>query len=309
MKPFVLVNNSSTLQEMIDELSRARHVALDTESNSFFAYFERVCLIQISTCDNDYIIDPVVFKELEPLGQVLADPDIEKILHAASNDIIGLRRDFNFHCKNLFDTAVACKLLGYQHLGLANIMQEHFGIQLNKKWQRCDWGRRPLQQQQLDYARLDTHYLIPLRHHLAAGLTAEGLWDKAREACDKLCEQTQVERPFHPGGFIHIKGARSLDAVGKKVLRALYIYRDREAQRKDRAPFRILSNEILLRLARTRPNSFGDFSKTKGLPQPYKTGRKAQGLLDIIHRYQDNSGDLEAALMNENSATGSLNSE
>lgn len=310
MKPFVLVDNSSTLREMLEELSKARHIALDTESNSFFAYSEKVCLIQISTCDNDYIIDPIVLKDLEPLGELLANPDIEKILHAASNDIIGLKRDFHFHCKNLFDTAVACKLLGYQHLGLANIMQEHFGVQLNKKWQRCDWGQRPLHQQQLDYARLDTHYLIPLRHHLATGLDARDLWDKAREACDKLREQTQAERPFHPDGFIHIKGARSLDTTGKKVLRALYIYRDREAQRKDRAPFRILSNEILLRLARNRPNSFGEFSKTKGLPQPYKKGRKAQDLLDIMHRYETvNADDLALVEASENSEGRSQESE
>lgn len=300
MKPLVLVDDASTLREMLDAAWKTRHIALDTESNSFFAYFEKVCLIQISTCDNDYIIDPIVFKDLEPLGEILAEPDIEKILHAAANDIIGLRRDYNFHCKNLFDTAVACKLLGYQQLGLANIMQEHFGVQLNKKWQRCDWGLRPLRQQQLDYARRDTHYLIPLRHHLAAGLEAQGLWDKAREACDKLSEQTQLERPFQPEGFIHIKGARSLDAVGRKVLRALYIYRDREAQRKDRAPFRILSDEILLRLAHNRPNSLEEFSKTKGLPQPYKKGHKAQSLLSIIHRYAAGSRGFTGETANGN---------
>jgi len=294
MKPIVLIEKPSQLRLLIKELSTAPYIAIDTESNSFYAYFEKVCLIQISTIEKDYIIDPLMLRDIEPLGEILGNPAIEKILHAPSNDIVGLRRDFGFRIRNLFDTAVACKLLGCRQLGLARILQEHFAVQLNKKWQRCDWGKRPLHGDQLEYARLDTHYLIPLRHQLAAGLHAQDSWETAREAFDKLCEQEAQDRPFHPGGFINIRGARSLDSAGKAVLKALYVYREKEAQQRDRAPFRILSNETLLRLARSRPHSLREFAGTKGLPHHYRKGHRAQDLLELINRNGAHVKSVEA---------------
>ena len=109
------------------QLSNAPHIAIDTESNSFYAIFERICLIQVSTTERDYILDPLALKDLEALGTILEDPKIEKIFHAASNDVLGLKRDFQFQVSNLFDTAIACKLLGYKQLGLARILEQHFG--------------------------------------------------------------------------------------------------------------------------------------------------------------------------------------
>jgi len=296
MKPITFIANPLQLHGLVNELSHSEHIAIDTESNSFYAYFERVCLIQVSTVSNDYIIDPLLMEDMKPFGDILADPAVEKILHAASNDILGLKRDFDFHINNLFDTAIACKLLGFRQLGLARILQDHFGVQLNKKWQRCDWGRRPLHDEQIDYARLDTHYLIPLRHKLAAGLHAQGSWEEAREAFARQCEQEAQEKPFHPDGFINIKGARALDSTGKRILKALYVYRENEAQRRDLAPFRILSNETLLRLARTRPHSLRDFSQTKGLPRNYRKGQKAQNLIRLIQKNEEYFQEVEAKM-------------
>lgn len=295
MKPIILIDKPSEFKHLVAELSKLQHIAIDTESNSFYAYTERVCLIQISSEHEDYVIDPLVLNDLEPLGAVFGNPRIEKILHAASNDVLGLRRDFGFQIRNLFDTAVACNLLGCKQLGLARILQDHFDVELNKKWQRCDWGRRPLRQEQIDYARLDTHYLIALRHQLAARLRAQDLWEIAQEAFNKLCEQEAQEKPFQPGGFINIKGARSLDAAGKRILKALYVYREKEAKRRDRAPFRILSNETLLRLASSRPQSLQEFSRTKGLPHNYRKGRRAQNLLELINKNnKENVREAEA---------------
>ena len=294
MKPLILIDRPSQLRQLVKELAQAEHIAVDTESNSFYAYFERICLLQISTEDYDYIIDSVILKNLEPLFEIFSNPGIEKIFHASSNDVLGLRRDFDLRISNLFDTAVACKILGCKQLGLARILQERFGVQLNKKWQRCDWGRRPLQQEQLDYARLDTHYLIALRHQLANNLQAQDLWESARECFDKLSEQQMQDKPFHPDGFIHIKGARSLDETGKNILRALYVYREKEAQRRDRAPFRILSNETLLRLARSRPLSIREILKTKGLPRNYRKTQKAQNLLQLINGNGECAPELNA---------------
>jgi len=294
MKPVVVIEEPAAFQRLIEQLRQARHIAIDTESNSFYAYYERVCLIQISTPEDDFIIDPLALGDLSGLQDALADPAIEKVFHAAPNDILGLKRDFHFTFHNLFDTAVACKLLGYKQLGLARILQQHFAVTLNKKWQRCDWGRRPLSEDQLDYARLDTHHLLALRHLLAQDLVALDLWESVKEASERTGEQEVQQKIFHPEGFIQIRGARSLDPVGKSVLRALYLYRDYEAKRRNRAPFRVLSDETLVRLAAIRPKSLDDFVKIKGLPRPFHNSRSAGHLLSVIRKWENCAEEANA---------------
>ena len=294
MKPIILIENSSEFDHLIEQLTRSQHVAVDTESNSFHAYFERICLIQVSTAEEDYIVDPLALENLSPLGEIFAAPGIEKVFHAASNDILGLKRDYQFHFSNVFDTAIACKLLGCKQLGLAKILEKHFGVLLSKKWQRCDWAKRPLRVEQLNYARLDTHYLIPLRHLMAADLAEKNQWERAVEAFEKACQQEVQEKIFLPENFIQINGARSLDTTGRNILRALYVFREHEARRRDRAPFRVLSNEILFQLARHRPRSTRDFAGIKGLPRSFRKGRAANGLLELIRRAERNHEEVQA---------------
>ena len=229
--------------------------------------------------------------DIEAFGDILSDAGIEKIFHAAPNDIAGLKRDFKFKVNNVFDTSIAAKMLGYKQLGLAPILLEHFGISLDKKWQRYDWGRRPLRDEQIEYARFDTHFLIPLRHRLVAELEEKELLDAAREAFEKLCLQEISEKHFRPGDFLHIYGAQSLDATGKRVLKALYLFREKEARRRDRAPFRILTNETLLRLALQRPKSIQDFTKIKGVPRTYTSSRAAMPLLELIRKNEQPEED------------------
>ncbi len=287
-----LIENQHDLSKLIGNLEKSAHVAVDTESNSFYAYFNRICLIQVSTEHQDYIIDPFSAGDIEAFGKILANPDIEKIFHAAPNDIAGLKRDFKFTVHNIFDTSVAAKMLGYKQLGLAPILLEHFGISLNKKWQRYDWGRRPLRNEQIEYARFDTHFLIPLRHRLVEELKEKEILEAAREAFEKLCAQQITEKQFRPGDFLHIYGAQSLDAIGKRILKALYLFREKEARRRDRAPFRILTNETLLRLALQRPRSLQDFTKIKGIPRIYATSRIAVHLLELIRRNEEQEDEV-----------------
>lgn len=291
MTPIAVIEHQTDFYNLIETLEQASHISVDTESNSFYAYYNKICLIQVSTESHDYIIDPLALSDLTDLGKVFSNPGIEKIFHAAPNDIAGLRRDFKFKVENIFDTSIAAKVLGYKQLGLARILNEHFGVSLNKKWQRYDWGKRPLRQEQLDYARLDTHYLLPLRHRLAAELQANDLWESAREAFGKVCEQVIHEKNFRPGDFLHICGAQSLDVEGKRVLKALYLFRENEARRRDRAPFRILTNETLLRLALQRPKSIQDFSKIKGIPRSYNNSRAAFSLLEVIRKNEGHGED------------------
>ena len=287
-----LIENQHDFSKLIATVEKSAHVAIDTESNSFYAYFNRICLIQVSTEQQDYIIDPFSVGNIEAFGKIVSNPDIEKIFHAAPNDIAGLKRDFKFTVHNVFDTSIAAKILGYKQLGLAPILLEHFGISLNKKWQRYDWGRRPLRDEQIEYARFDTHFLIPLRHKLVAELDEKQLLEVAREAFEKLCLQQITEKHFRPGDFLHIYGAQSLDVVGKRILKALYLFREHEARRRDRAPFRILTNDTLLRLALQRPRSLQDFTKIKGVPRIYTASHTAVQLLELIRRNEEQEDEM-----------------
>lgn len=293
MQEPILIENQLDFQRLLGELAGSSHIAVDTESNSFYAYFERVCLIQISVREGDFVLDPFAIGDLGPLGEILENENIEKIFHAASNDLIGLKRDLKCCAKNIFDTAVAAKVLGRKQLGLASILSDTFGVSLNKKWQRHNWARRPLQPEQISYARLDTHYLIPLRNLLAGELTAKGLWQAAREAFEKICTQDAQERLFQPNGFLHIKGAHSLDPRSKQTLKALYRYREQEAKRRNRAPFRVLSNETLVRLALSHPSNMQELTKIKGLPRNYQNSKAAHDLLELLRKARDIPEDIK----------------
>jgi ribonuclease D len=296
MNPVIVIEHQSDFSQFISKLESSAHVSIDTESNSFYAYYNRICLIQVSTEDQDYVIDPLALVDVGAFGEILADERIEKIFHAAPNDIAGLKRDFKFTVRNIFDTSIAAKILGYQQLGLARILHEHFGVNLNKKWQRYDWGRRPLQHEQIEYARYDTHFLLPLRRRQEAELQEKQLWEAARAAFDRACEQQFQEKPFRPGAFLHICGAQSLDPVGKRVLKALYLYRENEARRRDRAPFRILTNETLVRLALQRPKNIKDFTKIKGIPRTFSNSRVASPVIELIRK---NDGHWEDGLLQQ----------
>jgi|WetSurSiteA1Bulk_404760.scaffolds.fasta_scaffold25875_2 ribonuclease D len=284
MKPLILIDTRALLQNLVPELARQQYLAVDTESNGYYAYHERICLIQISTLADDYILDPLAIGDLNGLDKLFADPCIEKIMHAASNDIAGFKRDFHFQVNNLFDTALACKLLGIEQLGLSRIINQHFGVELNKKWQRCNWGLRPLAPEQLEYARLDTHFLIDLRHLLAKDLLDRSLWGQAQETFARASAQEIPERTFDPQGYRRIREFRNLNRIGKQVLQALHGYRDGRARELDRAPFRVMSNETLMRLANHLPRNLDELQKTAGLPRPYRSGRLAGELLAVLQK-------------------------
>jgi ribonuclease D len=277
LSPPVLITEASQLTPLISRLSQARTIAVDTESNSLHAYREQVCLIQFSTPGADYLIDPLADVDLAPLGAVFADPAIEKVFHAAEYDVMCLRRDFGWTFANLFDTMWAARVLGWPHNGLGNILQEQFDVRLDKRWQRHDWGHRPLSPEALAYARLDTHYLLPLRDRMAAELTEKGRLDEAREFFDEVAQAQPNFRTFDPDADLwRVKGVWDLEPREQAVLRELVIWRDGEAQRQDRPLFKILTDQALVALAQARPQRFEEITGIDGFKDYHRRryGRK-----------------------------------
>ena len=283
MKEAVLVADAAGLDALAGELARHAAVAVDTESNSLHAYRERVCLIQFSTADEDFIVDPIRIADLQPLAPFFANPDQQKVFHAAEGDLIGLRRDFRFAFANLFDTMSAARTLGWPQVGLASILETRFGVTLNKKYQRADWKRRPLTREQLDYARLDTHYLVALRDIQIEALAAAGGTAEAREEFDRVARMQTDPGAAAPDAlaFWKIKGARELSPAQAAVLKSLFAYREQQAERQDRPLFKVFGEDTLFDLARRAPRQAEALKSAPGM-SPDQIARHGPGLLQAI---------------------------
>ncbi len=247
-----LIADPDALSRALTRLSTASSLAVDTESDSFHAYRPKVCLLQVSAEGRDYLFDPLSGIDLGGLGGILADPAREIVLHAAENDVILLRHQFGWRIARLFDTQVACFVLGETPYSLAGILEARFGVKLDKSQQRSDWARRPLEPRQLAYAAEDTRHLLALAAELKARAAAAGRTEEIESECARIAAREWTPEPFDPEGFWSINGARDLDGVGARILRDLYLFRHGEADRRNWAPFRIVGDATLVAIARER---------------------------------------------------------
>ncbi|MFQ5697656.1 MAG: ribonuclease D [Myxococcota bacterium] len=262
-----LIHTAEQVEALARRLRRERAIALDTEADSFFHYYDKVCLIQIGTRSDAWLLDPLELppKALAPLARLLADPAIRIVLHAAEYDLYVLHRYGGVRIRGLFDTMVSAQLLGYRAVGLSAMVEEHFGVVLAKDQQRTDWSRRPLRPKQVEYARTDVRYLIELADKLEAGLRAKKRLEWALEEFRTLEDRVWPDREFDAEGYLKIKGARKLGARGLAVLRELYLMRDHRAREIDRPPFKVLGNGTMIDLAQRPPRSKRSLSSRKGV--------------------------------------------
>ncbi len=277
------IDTPEQLAAWIDTQRHAARLAIDTESNSLHAYQERVCLIQVSTLDGDVLLDPLGRADMGALGPLFASPAIEKVFHGAEYDLACLKRDFGFEIVNLFDTRLALRTLGMQPSGLADVLAQEFGVTLDKRYQRADWAKRPLSQAQLEYARYDTHYLLPLRDRLAEALQEAGRWDEAVEACAHLACTVHPGTNGGPAGFWGMTNARKLEPRQAAALRELHAWRDQTARQLDRPPFKVVGDDALLSLARVQPQDLDELLRVPDLA-PRLAERYAEPILAALAR-------------------------
>jgi ribonuclease D len=249
---FTIVASNLQLERVLPELINEKAVAVDLEADSMYHFQEKVCLIQFSTAVHNYLIDPLAPVDMFQLSDFFADSGIKKIMHGADYDIRSLYRDFQFELNNLFDTEVACRFLGFKETGLNAVLQKHFNVSLNKKFQRKDWSKRPLSSDMLAYAANDTAFLIPLAKELERRLKSKGRLEWVEEECMLL----QDVRPLENNGlplFLKCKGAGRLPPRSLAVLEYLLAFRRQVAQKRDKPLFKIIGNRPLLEIAAFRP--------------------------------------------------------
>lgn len=278
LTPPTIITDARQLETLVAAWRKLPLIAIDTESNSMYAYQERTCLIQVSTREpqtkskksqgkiTDYLIDPLEIDDLSILGTLFADPGIEKIFHAAEYDVMCLKRDYGFNFVNLFDTMIAARALGYKQLGLAALLETYFGVRPDKRFQRANWGARPLPPDQVQYAQQDTHYLPELRDLLHVELLEAKRLREAGELFETV-SNSRAANPvtFDPDGFWRFQETRQMDGQELAVLRELYILRDEIAHKRDTPPFKVASDEALVYLSGLRPRFPEEIYDARGI--------------------------------------------
>ena len=270
-----LVATAVELAKLLPEIGTVDRVAVDTEADSLHCYREKLCLVQISlpaadvvagTGDagperrspnagrehrsrpqRDYIVDPLAEVDLASLCAALERKEI--VLHGADFDLRLLRRGLNFSARRIFDTVIAARLVGIREFSLAALVKRYFGVELGKGSQKANWGRRPLPARMIEYAMNDTHYLLSLADCLESQLRGHDQLDWLWQSCQRAIEQAAIERVRDEDELWRMRGSASLRGQEAAVLRALWQWRENEAEAADRPPFHILQNHELLNAA------------------------------------------------------------
>lgn len=280
-----LIADGGALQALMARLSGAACIALDTEASSFHRFHERIGLIQLSDRTHTWLVDPLALPDMGALGKLLGTEGNETVIHDADYDLRLLKRMYGFRVRHIFDTLIAAELVNEPELGLASLMKKHFGIQLDKRYQKADWTKRPLTPGMLEYAAMDTRHLIALRDLLAERLEQLGRMAWAEEEFGLLTEVPFQVHDDHTPGFLRIKGAKALRPKEMAILRELHAWRDSVAERIDRAPFMVLGNEVMLALSRQPVASAAELSTLKGIG-PSIMEKHATDILAALDRGQ-----------------------
>jgi len=278
-----LIETPVQLAKAEKSIGAAEVIALDTEYDSFRYFRDKLCLIQVQTGERTWLIDPLAGLDFTFLGGVLNDPNVLKILHAGDNDIRILKRDYGFAFRNIFDTHRAASLLGCRQLSLGKLLATYLGVTLEKKMQRSRWDLRPLTEEQLDYAALDTAHLTELAQRLEGELRERGLQKEAERLFAGMTAVVWQPRILDRLAHRRLPGFSTLTAEQKERLRRLFRWRFEKAQEIDRAAFMILSDQHLVALARLENPSPETIAAACHLPagQEHRFGAE---FLDILRR-------------------------
>lgn len=277
----IWVDKEKLFFDMLHDLSAKSVIGIDTESNSLFAYYEKVCLIQISTLNSDYIVDPLSIKNISGLGDIFRDVNIQKIFHAAEYDIMTLKRDFQFEFNNIFDTMVASRILGKKAFGLSNLLLNYFSIKVDKKFQTANWGKRPLTPEMLSYAIVDSHYLIALRNQIKEELTQAELLPLAEEDFIRTSNVEAFTNNQNGNNYWRYLKGEHLSPQEMAVFINLCDFRECMAKNANLPVFKIFSSRLLYEIAKISPTDLQQLGNIKGFSTKLSLKYGAQILEEV----------------------------
>ncbi len=251
--PYILVADQESLESLVEDLSRYEIAAVDTEADSMYHYSVRLCLVQITIGEHHYIVDPLAPFDIRPIFSTRAMNNI--ILHGADYDLRMLWHRFRFSPRHVFDTMLAAKFLGEGELGYASLVQKYFRVTLPKDNQKSDWTVRPLPTDMCEYAIHDTFFLHELCAILGEQLQAQGKFGWLIETCEDLIEKARQQKPEDPERW-RIAGSFRLPPKSLNILKAVWTWREHEAEKLDRPPYKVFGNELMLAIVRSASYSF-----------------------------------------------------
>jgi ribonuclease D len=246
--PHGVLSTPEQVGELLSHIDRYDRVAVDTEADSLHCYREKLCLLQLSLPEGDFLIDPLAGNDLAAFANLLSKKEL--VLHGADYDLRLLRRALDFRPSRVFDTVIAARLLGAREFSYAALVEKYFGIELTKGSQKANWGLRPLSPKMEEYARNDTHYLLALAEQLEKELIERDRLEWLRQSCERAIVCAGFDRERDAEEAWRIRGSGLVRGQEAAILRALWYWRDREAQRFDRPSFHVLRNDQLLEAAR-----------------------------------------------------------
>ncbi len=279
---YILVEDRKALEKVLAKASSSPYLSIDIESNGLYAYRESLCVVQLSAQSVDAVIDSLKV-DVSPLKPLLEDPAIEKLFHSGEWDIKMLKTTFHTDVRNIFDVMIASKYLGFKRCGLDALVKEHFNVDLNKKFQKADWGRRPITQEMLDYAIKDVKYLYRLRKIFARQLAAKGRLEEIKDEFEKLERLSPLDPHYDPDAFFSSRQSRGLSPRQLAVLKELFAERDRRARDLDRPAFKVVGDDFLGSLARDPEQAMKDMTVFKGATE-YVLSHHGHWLEDAVAR-------------------------
>lgn len=282
---YTLVDTGEGLAEVKASLEGVHRIALDCEAAGFHRYSDRLCLVQLSTSTSTFLLDPLALDLSETLKPILEDPEIQVVMHGADFDLRLLDRDLGINLQGLYDTQAAATLIGSPAIGLAALMEQHLSIKLSKAHQRADWAQRPLTEGMLSYAASDTRHLSALADILQTELEAKERMEWAQEEF-RLLESIRWEAEEHGDPVIKVKGARDLPPRQVTALREAVSWRDEIAKARDKAPFRIAGDQVLMALVLERPGDVEEMEDMKGI-SPRLAQKNGRDLLARLAQVDD----------------------
>jgi ribonuclease D len=261
---YIFIRSESELENCCKVLLKEKVIGVDLEADSLHCFKERICLIQIATANQAFLIDPFELKKISPFLKILENSDIIKVFHGADFDIRSLDRDYHVRINNLFDTEIACRFLGIKERGLKALLKRNFNIDSDKKYQKANWSKRPFKQEMIQYSVMDVAYLTQLYENIRKKLEDKKrvLWVK--EECE-IQERVRYENHDNMPLFLKFKGAGKMGGRTLAVLENLLQLRMRIARKKDQPLFKIMSNSSLKTISENRPETIDQIIKTGAL--------------------------------------------
>ena len=294
MRDATLVTTPDQLDAAVFRLQGAQRFAIDTEFMRERTYYAQLCLVQVASDTDCYLVDPLAGLDLGPLFAALADRAKPKVLHAARQDLEVLLKVGGNVPGPLFDTQVAAALLGLPpQAGYAELVARQLGHSIDKGQTRTDWSRRPLSDAQLAYAADDVHHLLQLHTDLAASLAARGRSDWHAEECAAL-ENPRLYRTEPADAWRRLKGLGRMRSGEQAVARALAAWREQRAIDSDKPRGWIITDEALYALATLAPATTEELEQVRSLP-PAVVRKRGDELLELIRVARESGGGAQSS--------------